>query len=212
MADHIVEDLENNIAEGTLKPGQRIIEEALCRTFGVSRAPIREAFQILESRGFVVREPRRGVTVVRISPREATDIYRIRASLEGLAILLAVRRRTPDLLRRLRRKHEEMIQAAARENRTLYQQLNRQFHELIIDACGNRRLIRLIGHFNRQTMRYRLAVTSSPGWMASSTHVHEATLSCFETGDAEAAEMIRRSSILDQIKGFGEIFSIEEET
>ncbi|MHB9097228.1 MAG: GntR family transcriptional regulator, partial [Syntrophales bacterium] len=45
LAEHIVEDLEQKIISRTLKPGQRIIEETLCRTFGVSRSPVREAFQ-----------------------------------------------------------------------------------------------------------------------------------------------------------------------
>ena len=98
LAQHIVEDLERRIIARTLKPGQRIIEESLCKTFGVSRSPVREAFQILESRGFVVREPRKGISVAKITPQEAKDIYRIRASIEGLAMSLAVRKQTPALL------------------------------------------------------------------------------------------------------------------
>ena len=90
LAEHIVEDLEQKIIVGILQPGQRIIEEALCKTYGVSRSPVREAFHILESQGFVIREPRRGISVAEITPREAEEIYRIRASLEGLAMSLAV--------------------------------------------------------------------------------------------------------------------------
>jgi DNA-binding GntR family transcriptional regulator len=69
LAEHIVEDLERKIIDRTLQPGQRIVEEGLCKAFGVSRFPVREAFQILESRGFVIREPRKGISVARITPR-----------------------------------------------------------------------------------------------------------------------------------------------
>ena len=207
LSEHIVEDLENKITGGTLKPGQRIIEEALCKTFGVSRSPVREAFQILENRGFVVREPRKGISVARITPLEAENIYRIRASLDGLATSLAVRNQTPDLLRKLKKIHEQMIRAAEKGNGAAYQQLNQKFHAVLINACGNPRLIQLIGNFDKQTMRYRLAVMSSPGWMINSTKIHTGIIASFEAGDAEAAERIRKNSILGQIERFSEIFN-----
>ena len=206
LAEHIVDDLERKIVDGTLKPGQRIIEQALCDTFGVSRAPVREAFQILESRGFIVREPRKGVSVARVSPQEAADIYRIRASLEGLATSLAVQRQTPEFLGQLKALYAQMIQAAEEKDVSAYHNLNGAFHELIFAACGNPRLFNLIRSFDKQTVRYRLAVTNAPGWMARSTRLHAEVISAFETGNAEAAERIRKGSILGQIESFPEIF------
>lgn len=206
LAEHIVEDLEAKIVDGSLKPGQRIIEEALCRAFVVSRSPVREAFHILESRGFVTREPRRGVFVTKITPQEAEDIYRIRASLEGLAMALAVRNQTPELLKKLKRLHEKMIVASEKGNDKTYHSLNLQFHDGMTWSCGNKRLAQLIQNFDRQTTRYRIAVMTGPGWMANSTRIHEAIIAAFEAGDAEAAERIRREVILGQIGRFSEIF------
>lgn len=206
LAEHIVEDLEQKIIAGTLKPGQRIIEEALCKAYGVSRSPVREAFQILESQGFVVREPRRGISVATITPREAEQIYRIRASLEGLAMSLAVHGQTPKLLKKLKQMHQQMLQAAAMDNPAAYKRLNQGFHELVINACGSPRLIQLIRSFDKQTLRYRLAVTHSPRWMTSSAQIHARIIAAFEAADAEAAERIRRQAILGQIEQFPEIF------
>ena len=211
LAEHIVEDLEKKIIDRTLKPGQRIIEEVLCRTFGVSRSPVREAFQILESRGFVHREPRKGISVVKITRREAEDIYRIRASLEGLAMSLAVRNQTPQFMAKLRKMHEQMVKTAAKGNGSTYHQQNNKFHELIVSACGNPRLIELISNFDKQTARYRLAAVSVPGWMESSTKIHAAIIASFESGDAEEAGRIRRDVIIGQIERFAEIFNDEEE-
>lgn len=211
LAEHIVEDLEKKIVDGTLQPGQRIIEEALCKTLGVSRSPVREAFQILESRGFVVREPRKGISVARSTQREAEDIYRIRASLDGLATSLAAEKQTPELLKKLKKMHEQMIRAAEKDNVAAYQQLNEKFHECVINACDNQRLIQLIRNFDKQTIRYRMTVSSGPGWMRNSTKIHAAIIDSFEAGDAAAAERIRRNSILDQIKRFSEIFLNGEE-
>lgn len=206
LAEYIVEDLEQKIIAGTLEPGERIIEEALCRTFRISRSPVREAFQILESRGFVVREPRKGISVAKITPGEAENIYRIRASLEGLATALAVQNHTPELLKKLKAMHQQMIRAAQKKNAATYRNLNRKFHELLISACGNERLIQLIWNFNKQIMRYRLVVMSRAGWMANSTRIHAAIIASFEAGDAEAAERIRKDSILGQIGQFSELF------
>ena len=206
LAEHIVEDLEQKIIARTLKPGQRIIEELLCKTFGVSRSPVREAFQILESRGFVVREPRKGISVAKITPQEADDIYRIRAGLEGLALSLAVQKQTPDLIMKLKTMHAKMIRASVNENVKAYNDLNHKFHELIVSACGNQRLIQLIVNFDKQTMRYRMAIVNSAGWMENSTRIHAAIIDAFEAGDADAAERIRKSSILGQIDKFQKIF------
>jgi len=202
LAEHIVEDLERRIISRTLKPGQRIIEESLCKAFGVSRSPVREAFQLLENQGFVVREPRKGISVTRITPQEAEDIYRIRASIEGLAMSLAVQKQSPELLKKLKKLNEQMIQASAKKNGKTYNNLNQKFHETIVEACGNQRLAQLIRSFDKQTMRYRMAIVHSPGWMKNSTKIHAALIAAFEAGDAEAAERIRKNSILGQIRQF----------
>jgi DNA-binding GntR family transcriptional regulator len=210
LAEHIASDLVRKIVDGALVPGQRIIEQALCRTFGVSRSPVREAFQILEAQGFVVREPRKGVSVAKVTPQEAEHIYRIRASLEGLAMSLAVQNRTLELVEKLKALHRQMVQAAARGKVASYHKLNEKFHELLIGSCESPRLIQLIQSFDRQTLRYRLAVTSAPGWIANSTRIHEAIVASFEAGDAEAAERIRREAILSQVNHFPKIFTSGE--
>lgn len=209
LAEYIVEELEAKIIDETLRPGQRIVEQTLSKTFKVSHSPVREALQILESRGFVVREPRRGFTVVRITLQEAENIYRIRASLEGLAMSLAVQHRTPKLLSKLKRMHEKMILVAEKGKDKVYQGINQKFHEMIANACGNPRLIQLIRTFGKQTVRYRIAVMIGPGWMENSTRIHKAIIAAFEAGDADAAERIRMGVVLNQIKRFSKIFSNE---
>jgi DNA-binding GntR family transcriptional regulator len=206
LPEHIVEELEAKIIAGRLQPGQRIIEENLCKTFGVSRSPVREAFQILESRGFVVREPRKGISVARITQQEAEDIYRIRASLDSLATSLAVSRRTPEFLKKLKKLYEQMTRAAQKGNARSYSSLNQKFHELIVTACGNERLIGLIHNFDKQTMRYRLAIVSQPGWMENSAKHHREIVAAIEAGDADAVERIRKDSLLGQIRRFSDVF------
>jgi DNA-binding GntR family transcriptional regulator len=114
-------------------------------------------------------------------------------------------------MKKLRKMHEQMIRAAEKGNETAYQNLNQKFHDLIITTCGNPRLIQLIENFDKQTMRYRLTVASGQGWMTNSMRLHTAIVDAVEAGDAEAAERIRKESILGQIERFSEIFKNGEE-
>ena len=192
LAEHIADDFEVSIISGSLHPGQRVIENVICKTYGVSRAPVREAFQILESRGLVLRELRKGTTVAPMTSSQMADMWRIRASIEGLGMSLAVRNRAPELLEKLRKLHEKMVHAAEKERSAVYHKLNRRFHELIVNACGNEGLIQLIRNLDKRTLRYRMTTVAGPGWMDDSIKMHAAVLAFFGSGDAEAAERIRK--------------------
>jgi DNA-binding GntR family transcriptional regulator len=211
LVEHIAQALEQQILGGALKPGQRIIEGTLCEALGVSRSPVREAFRILEGEGFLTAEPRKGISVARITPEELQDIYLIRANLESLAVYLAVKKQNPDVLEKLKKLHDQMIQVAAKKNIKTYFQLNLKFHEVMTHACENKRLIQLINTFFKQTMRYRLEVLSIPGWMNSSLKDHTAIIQSFEAGDAEKAESLRKNMILNHVKRFSKIFNGRKE-
>ena len=81
--------LKQAILEGSLAPGQQLVEGEIARQFAVSRSPVREAIQELERQGYVVRRPRRGTFVTRLTPQAVTEIYRLRVLLEGYAATIA---------------------------------------------------------------------------------------------------------------------------
>ena len=212
LAEKIVADLEQKILTGKLKLGQRIIEGPICQAFDVSSSPVREAFQILENRGLVVREPRKGVSVAKIDRQTGLNYYRIRYVLEGLAVSLTLQKQPPELVEKLRMFHAKMIDASVKGNQSTYRKLNEQFHALIINACGNPQLIQMIDTLRKQMTLLRLAVSNSPGWMESSTKIHEGLIAAIETGNAEAAERIRKNTVNRMIERFSEIFSDEQGT
>ena len=205
LVEHITNDLENKINAGTIKPGERIIEENLCKIYGVSRSPVREALRILESQGYVKREPRRGVSVSKVTAKDIEDTYRIRANLESLAVYLTVKRQDPKVLQQLKAIHQKMMQLANQKtNMTAYFNLNLKFHKILVDACGNQRLILMIDMFVKQTKRYRFKVLSLPGRLRASLKKHEMIIRSFENGDAEKAESLRKETILQNIHAFAE--------
>jgi len=210
LVDTIVEKLETMIINGTLKPGERIFENKLCERLGVSRSPIREAFRILEGQGFLVNQPRKGVSVARASLKEATDAYVIRANLESLAIVLTVQKREPGLVKELKAIHETMKKLASTGDEAGYIHANDEFHEIMVKGCGNDQLIQMLGRFVKQTARYRKMVFVVPGKMSESLDSHEMLIRSIEFGDAEGAGNIRKNSILTNIKHLEQLFQGEE--
>ena len=211
LVEYIIQDLEDKINAGILKPGERIVEETLCKAFGVSRSPVREALRILESQGDVEREPRKGVSVSRITAKEIEDTYRIRANLESLAVYLAVIKQDPKVLQKLNKIHRKMIELAdGGKVSGAYFNQNLKFHKTLVDACDNKRLIQMIDTFVKQTKRYRLQILSIPGRIEASLKNHEMIIRSFEAGDAKKAESLRKDTILKNIRTFTEKFEKEE--
>jgi len=195
----ITEDLEDKILEGKLKPGQRLIEAELCKTYGISQTPLREALRILESHGYVTHAPRKGVTVTQINLDDIEEIYRIRANLESLAHYWAVKKFDPDVLAQLKKYQKQMIVEVEKNDLKAYFALNLKFHETLINACQNQRLINMIQNFVKQTKRYRTDILKSPERLKRSLETHDKIIRSFEERDAEQAEKIRKESILGNI-------------
>lgn len=211
LVSTIVEELEKQILNGELKPGERIGEQRLCEQLGVSRSPVREAFIILESQGFLIREARKGATVAMATLKEAIDVYTIRANLESLATYLAVKNNKPGLVQELKELNKQLEQVHFSGNEKEYFMLNEKFHETLINECGNQQLIQMLNVFAKQTARYRKMVLSIPGKIEESIKRHERLIKSLEYGDAEGAEKIRKESILANITLLVQRFEENEE-
>jgi DNA-binding transcriptional regulator YhcF (GntR family) len=75
LSDDIFQALATAIVSGKIKPGQRVDEPSVCRKFGVSRTPVREALRRLSGTGLVEVTPRKGVTAAQINVDQLTDMY-----------------------------------------------------------------------------------------------------------------------------------------
>ena len=101
LREVVCESLREAIRNGTLKPGERLMEIQLAEQLGVSRTPVREAIRKLELEGYVIMMPRRGTYVANMSMSDISDIFEIRSALESLSNGLAAKRITPDELEHL---------------------------------------------------------------------------------------------------------------
>ena len=85
MREHAFNALRDDIISGALSPGERILEEVIAERYNVSRTPLREALLQLEQEGLLERFSKRGMTVTGLSLKEVSELYEVRARLEGLA-------------------------------------------------------------------------------------------------------------------------------
>jgi DNA-binding GntR family transcriptional regulator len=152
LADEIAFRIQAAILDGEYPAGTHLQQEELCRRFGVSRTPVREALRKLQAQHLVELVPNKGATVRSLSRDELAEVYALRAELEGFAAELAAPRMAPAALAELDEAHAAMERAIAAADdgareagvNAAVTAANERFHAVIHAASGNRRLARLL--------------------------------------------------------------------
>jgi DNA-binding GntR family transcriptional regulator len=129
--------IRSRILDGTLKPGERLVEDRLSIELGVSRVPVREALLGLSREGLVRLEPRRGASVAEVTPKIVDELVEVRALLEGLNARLAARRHDPEIVALLRDTLKRGNAAAKDGSPEELSRLNAEFHERLTEASRN---------------------------------------------------------------------------
>jgi DNA-binding GntR family transcriptional regulator len=145
--------LLERILSGFYAPGDRLVEIRIAQELGVSQAPVREALRDLESVRFVESAPFRGARVRGVSDEELIEVYPIRGALEEVAAREAAKRLDGDVTAL------EAELAQMRKASDVREQVEHdvRFHQLIVEASGNRRLLEL---WNSLQVETRTAVTA----------------------------------------------------
>jgi DNA-binding GntR family transcriptional regulator len=148
--------LKSNVLSGHFNPGERLTEEHLAKSMGVSRTPVREALHKLESEGLVKPLERRGFSVARDSREEMEDLFDIRAALEGYAIRLICERITEETVKKLNGIIQKAEDAFKRKKLDEIFEYNTQFHDVLHGViAGNSRFHNLIADTRKYVLRYR---------------------------------------------------------
>ncbi len=141
--------IQTAILDGTFEPGERVAIERIAEELGVSRTPVREALKALERDGLVSLEPHRGAIVKEFAPADLHHRYEIRAMIEGYAAELACEAASEDLVAQMAENCDEMAEvmetASGSERVRQLVTLNREFHDLVREACGSKTVNDLLG-------------------------------------------------------------------
>ncbi len=185
------------IDRGDYAPGARLVEAELAERFGVSRTPVREALNRLETQGVVARDARRGVIVASLDYDQLGELYAVREVMEALAARMAARHASPAEIALL----VEMVAAdrARAEDVAALSRANKAFHRQLHRASHNRYLIQMLDAMRRSLALLSSTTLAVPGRGAQSVEEHGAIVAAIAARDEEAADAAARRHIVNAL-------------
>lgn len=184
----ILEAIDSHI----YKPGDRLVESELADRLGVSRTPVREALQRLETQSLLTRDGR-SLIVSSLDHTQMAELYVVRGTLEGLAARLAARHATPEEIAVLR----DMLaaDAALKDDPEALSRANRRFHKQIHLASHNRFLVQQLDLVHRSMALLATTSISAKGRGGDTLKEHERIVAAIAAGDGDAADAALRAHI-----------------
>lgn len=200
----VAERLRDSILSGEFLPGERLIQEQIADSLGLSRIPVREGLRLLEAEGLIVYEKNSGYSVARIEAAQLHSIQRLRQLLEAEAVrqTLASGRLGSELAADMRLHHAE-LEALAPDNAAAVATKTRAFHFMLFDACREPVLLRILRNLwdstdSWRTIYYRLIFASDADHRRRVFQEHDKLIALVENGDGEG--VIR---MLDELRDRG---------
>lgn len=173
-----------------LVPGQKIVQDKLAESLGISRTPLRSALQMLEAEFLIESVPRRGVIVKEFSDEEIVELYDCRIALEGTAMGLFSTLAEDHEIDRLYRLFQPFLEGPIDPGK--YQIADSNFHDSIVQGCGNSFLTKLFQHGNILLIIDMVGLIRPPEETLSE---HLEIISAMKNRDTELAESLAKSHL-----------------
>ena len=181
------------IEAGVYKPGDRLVESELAERLGVSRTPVREALQRLETQSMLTRDGR-SLIVASLDHNQLAELYTVRTELEGLAARLAARHASPEEVRVLKGMVADDRALLGGDPRAL-SRANKRFHKQIHLASHNRFLVQQLDLVHRSMALMANTSFAAEGRDEVALDEHARIVAAIEAGDGEAAYLALKSHI-----------------
>jgi DNA-binding GntR family transcriptional regulator len=197
LYDQVYEALWSRIVSGEIKPGTRLSDLQWSTKLNVSRTPVREAMRKLQQDGVLLPLSRGGYEVLRINAHDLQRLYRCRAVLESLAVREAAENISKSQLGKLALLFNQTEKALIDKKFDRAFKLNTQFHQSIVQFCGNPYLQSLLSNLSRMILFARsslmMAAHEPQIELSYAEHLqgtqkdHREILELLQAGDAEGA-------------------------
>jgi DNA-binding GntR family transcriptional regulator len=189
--------IKEYILEGRLDENSRLTEEFLSTQLGISKSPIREALNRLETEGLIKIEPRKGAYLRRMAMDEVTDLYDLREALETHVVRTATL--TPVVLKELQQSLKRQRAFLKANDRTHYIEEDVHFHAELAQATGNAHLCAVLENLQNQIWlsrrnTYDLSSSTAPDY-------HGAIVEALEANQRDKAEAVMREHIQNVKRG-----------
>ncbi|MGC2403745.1 MAG: GntR family transcriptional regulator [Acidobacteriaceae bacterium] len=185
------DSIKRHILEGRLDEETRLTEEFLSNRLGISKSPVREALNSLQTEGLIHIEPRRGARLRQFSVQEVKNLYDLRENLEVFAVSRA--HVNPSLISELGKSVERTRRFVSANDKNKHIEEDTRFHNSIAAATGNDELCRVLKNIQDQIWLCRCKTYNLSSSSASDAHL--AILKAFEDDDRKGAQAAMRSHI-----------------
>ena len=195
---NIYHGIRKAIISENLHPGERLIEQDLCKEFGASRGPVREVLTQLSREGFVELIPNKGALVSKLSIQDLKDYYALVALLESKAVEWSIPNLIPSdvaILEAINQDLEKIVAGDEEECLQAWGRHNLLFHRLFWEKSGNARLVEQIHEIRQRILRYRytsLMVPSFTDYLSD----HKTIIEAIKEKDARKASRAMHRHIL----------------
>jgi DNA-binding GntR family transcriptional regulator len=192
--------IHDGIICGRIKPGEPLRQMDLAAELGTSARTIREALSRLVAEGLAEAEPHRGVRVASITIEDQEQLYRMRASIEGMAFEDAAGHISAEELKRLREILPYATQNPDPRAVEIARHNNEEFHWIIIRASGKRQIIRILSQIWKLMfcyfVQYELGEDQLSDARKLDVTTHEAILEALIAGDGKRARALLEKHVL----------------
>lgn len=195
LGQQVTDLLRRMVVEGRLRVGQRLVEQRLAESLGISRTPVREALHRLAQEELLSKRSRGGYVVRPLTPEEVEDAEGLRACLEAYAAERAARSCPAELLAELERNLDQFEQALDEGQEDRLVQLNSRFHHLLHQAAQSKLLSRQLGELEVTVERISRALISNMAAGSWSCDEHRAIFMAIQEHEPELAAKLAREHV-----------------
>ncbi|MBY6200552.1 GntR family transcriptional regulator [Maritalea mobilis] len=196
LGHSIAATLEERILLGEIAAGSKLDETSLARDFDVSRTPVREALQIVVSRGLAVRMPYKGVVVSDITRDRIDDLFEAMGEIEALCGRFSAQRMSMEERAVLLGLHETMSDLALQGGAEAYEAANTRFHQAIYAGSHNSDFVEMAEAMRLKLSPFRRSQLADRARIEHSNAEHAQIVEAIIERDGQAAEKALRRHLL----------------
>ena len=179
-------EIQKDILSGALESGSKLTEAAICKRYGVSRTPVREAFRQLEADGLIENVPNRGAFVTGLTKRDISDLFDLRSLFEIQAVEWAIKRMTEEDIDVLREIVEFMEFYTLKDDIDKVLSFNTQFHNTIYAGTKDRMIEKTLSSYQTYLKHSAPAKTITSEYLRNVLEEHKAIFDAFENRNVAA--------------------------
>ena len=201
----VADMLRDMMMTGKLKEGDKVNENELCSTMGISKTPLREALRVLSVEGLIKLVPNRGAFVTQPTYEEIEEMFDVMSLLEGFCASEACEKMRSQDFTHLEKLHSQLEKHYELRDQEGYIRINNQYHSFLQEMAGNRILNQIINGLRKKILLYRFQSLSAPERFESSIREHRNLLEALRQRDSPRANLLMQAHLKNQLVALSQL-------